>query len=395
MTPAQWDPRVLREAEFSELGETIYLNSASTGPLPERSRRALEIFNQRRGAPHLLPDEEVFAMLDQTRALIARLLNASADEIALTLNTSFGLNLAAMGLPFDAGDVVVFSDREFPANAYPWLALAERGVVVERVPVLASGWPDEDRLVERMHDPRVRVVAVSLVQFSNGYAVDLARLSAESRATDTWLVVDGIQGVGQLPVDLKQTPVDVMAVGGQKWLLGPWGTGFAYVRRELLASLRPPLIDWMAFDGTDDFTRLTDYQATLRNNARRYEMITLPYQDFDAFNRSLELVLEHGVPAIARHVRALQEPLIAWARRHDVRIVSPLDQHRSSIVCIAPEDARASYEALRDAGVIASFREGAIRLAPHLFNSMDEMERVVEVMDGRKSQVARREPRGP
>ncbi|HET8762354.1 MAG TPA: aminotransferase class V-fold PLP-dependent enzyme, partial [Gemmatimonadales bacterium] len=221
MTAAQWDPRALREAEFSELGETIYLNSASTGPLPERSRRALEIFNQRRGAPHLLPDEEVFAMLDHTRALIARLLNASAEEIALTLNTSFGLNLAAMGLPLAAGDVVVFSDREFPANAYPWLSLAERGVMVERVPVMASGWPDEDRLVERMHDPRVRVVAVSLVQFSNGYAVDLARLSAESRATDTWLVVDGIQGVGQLPVDLKKTPVDVMAVGGQKWLLGP------------------------------------------------------------------------------------------------------------------------------------------------------------------------------
>ncbi|HET8633712.1 MAG TPA: aminotransferase class V-fold PLP-dependent enzyme [Gemmatimonadales bacterium] len=395
MTPARWDPRALREAEFPELGETIYLNSASTGPLPERSRRALEIFNQRRGAPHLLPDEEVFAMLDQSRGLIARLLNASPEEIALTVNTTFGLNLAAMGLPLSAGDVVVFSDREFPANAYPWLSLADRGVMVERVPVMASGWPDEDRLVERMHDPRVRVVAVSLVQFSNGYAVDLARLSAESRATDTWLVVDGIQGVGQLPVDLEQTPVDVLAVGGQKWLLGPWGTGFAYVRRELMESLRPPLIDWMAFEGTDDFTRLTDYQSTLRDNARRYEMITLPYQDFDALNRSLELVLDHGVPAIARHARALQEPLIQWAQENGVRIVSPLDQHRSAIVCVAPDDARASYDALREAGVIASFREGAIRLAPHLFNSMDEMERVVEVLDGRRSQVAGREPRDP
>ena len=387
MTPVQWNPRALREAEFPELGETIYLNSASTGPLPERSRRALEIFNQRRGAPHLLPDEEVFAMLDHSRSLIARLLNASADEIALTTNTTFGINLAAMGLPLEPGDVVVFSDREFPANAYPWLSLIERGVVVDRVPVTASGWPDEDRLVERMHDPRVRVVAVSLVQFSNGYAVDLARLSAESRATDTWLVVDGIQGVGQRPLDLKQTPVDVLAVGGQKWLLGPWGTGFAYVRRELLASLRPPVIDWMAYDGTDDFTRLTEYQDTLRDNARRYELITMPYQDFDAFNRSLELVLEHGVPAIAEHVRSLQEPLIQWARDRGVRIVSPLDQHRSAIVCVAPEHARASYDALRQAGVIASFREGSIRLAPHLFNSMDEMERVVEVMDGQRSTV--------
>jgi selenocysteine lyase/cysteine desulfurase len=387
MTPAHWDPRALREAEFPDLGETVYLNSASTGPLPERSRRALEIFNQRRGAPHLLPDDEVFAMLDQTRSLIARLLHADADEIALTPNTTFGINIAAMGLPLERGDVVVFSEREFPANAYPWLSLADRGVVAERVPVTASGWPDEDRLVERMHDPRVRVVAVSLVQFSNGYAVDLARLSAESRATDTWLVVDGIQGVGQLPVDLKQTPVDVLAVGGQKWLLGPWGTGFAYVRRELLASLRPPVIDWMAYEGTDDFTRLTDYSETLRDNARRYELITLPYQDFDALNRSLELVLEHGVGRIAEHVHTLQEPLIRWARDRGVSITSPLDQRRSAILCLAPDDARSRYDALRQANVIASFREGGIRFAPHLFNSMDEMERVVEVMGGRRSTV--------
>lgn len=385
MSPETWDPRALRAAEFPELAETIYLNSASTGPLPECARRALDIFNRRRGAPHLLPDEEIFAMLDQSRALLAQLVNADVDEIALTTNTTVGVNLAAMGLPLERGDVVVFSDREFPANAYPWLSLAERGIIAEKVPVNPSGWPDEDRLVERMRDPRVRVLAVSLVQFSSGYAVDLARLSAAARETDTWLVVDAIQGVGQLPVDLKQTPVDVLAVGGQKWLLGPWGTGFACVRRDLQARLRPPLIDWMAYEGTDDFSRLTQYGDRLRDNARRYEMVTLPYQAFDALNHSVGLVLQHGVAAIAAHVRQLQEPLIRWAREHEVRITSPMDQHRSAILCLAPADARASYDRLRRAGVIASFREGAIRLAPHLFNSLDEMERVVEVLDGQRS----------
>lgn len=382
MSPETWDPRALRAAEFPELAETIYLNSASTGPLPECARRALDIFNRRRGAPHLLPDEEIFAMLDQSRALLAQLVNADVDEIALTTNTTVGVNLAAMGLPLERGDVVVFSDREFPANAYPWLSLAERGIIAEKVPVNASGWPDEDRLVERMRDPRVRVLAVSLVQFSSGYAVDLARLSAAARETDTWLVVDAIQGVGQLPVDLKRTPVDVLAVGGQKWLLGPWGTGFACVRRDLQARLRPPLIDWMAYEGTDDFSRLTQYGDRLRDNARRYEMVTLPYQAFDALNHSVGLVLQHGVAAIAEHVHQLQEPLIRWAREHEVRITSPMDQHRSAILCLAPADARASYDRLRRAGVIASFREGAIRLAPHLFNSLDEMERVVEVLGG-------------
>jgi selenocysteine lyase/cysteine desulfurase len=385
VTPATWDPRALREAEFPELGQTVYLANASTGPLPERSRRALEIFNQRRGAPHLLPDDEVFAMLDHTRALLARLVHADVEEIALTTTTTIGLNLAAMGLPLDAGDIVVISDREFPANAYPWFSLADRGVVTERIPVLPSGWPDEARLLERMQDPRVRVLAVSLVQFSNGYAVDLDRLSRAARASNTWLVVDAIQGLGQLPVDLQKTPVDVLAAGGQKWLLGPWGTGFAYVRRELQDQLRPPMIDWMAYEGTDDFTRLTAYGDTFRANARRYELVTLPYQDFDALNHSLELILDHGVAAIAEHVRTLQAPLIAWAERHGVAVTSPLDGHRSAILCLAPPEARARHAALRDAGIITSFREGSIRLAPHLFNSADEIERVVEVLEaGRK-----------
>lgn len=381
MSGATWDPARLRETEFPELAGTIYLNSASTGPLPERARRALEIFNRRRGAPHLLPDAENFATLDQSRALLARLINADRDEIALTPNTTYGINLAAMGLPLERGDRVIFSDREFPANAYPWLALQERGVEVERLPVTPAGFPDEDRLVERMQDRQVRAVAVSLVQFSNGYTVDLARLSAAARATDTWLAVDAIQGVGQVPVDLKRTPVDVLAAGAQKWLLSPWGTGFAYVRRELQERLRPPLIDWMAFEGTDDFTRLTQYSTSLRNDARRYELITLPFQSFDALNRSVGLILEHGVEAIAGHTRACQEPLLAWVRDRGVAVVSPTDGHRSAIICVAPPRAREAHEALRAAGVIASFREGAIRFAPHLFNSVAEMERVAEILD--------------
>jgi selenocysteine lyase/cysteine desulfurase len=109
--------------------------------------------------------------------------------------------------------------------------------------------------------------------------------------------------------------------------------------------------------------------------------VTLPYQDFDALNHSLELILDHGVAAIAEHVRALEAPLITWAEQHGVAITSPLDGHRSAILCLAPPEARARHAALRDAGIITSFREGSIRLAPHLFNSADEIERVVEVLE--------------
>lgn len=375
------DFAAIRREEFAALDEAIYLNSASVGPIPERTRRRLDEYSAMRTAPHRMNDHDFFAELDQARALTARLLNVSAGEIALAFNTSYGLNLAARGLPLERGDVVLASDREFPANVYPWMRLADRGVTLELAPVSAEGWPDEDFLVERMADPKVRVLAVSLVQFSNGFKVDLDRLSRRARETGTFLVVDAIQGLGAVPVDLKATPVDILSCGGQKWLLSPWGSGFVYVRKELIPVIEPVVMGWMAFEGTDDFTRLTDYDPHLRGDAKRYEMISLPFQDFAGYNTSVELLLEVGVPAIARHIADVQAPVLAWAARKGVRITSPIGAHGSGIVCVAVPNPAEAYKAIRAKGVIASVREGAIRLSPHLFNTVDEMERVTGMLD--------------
>jgi selenocysteine lyase/cysteine desulfurase len=371
----------IRREEFPALAGAIYLNSASVGPLPERTRRRLDEYSALRAAPHRLSDHELFGELDQARALTARLLNVTAGEIALSFNTSYGLNLAARGLPLDPGDVVLASDREFPANVYPWMRLAERSVSLELAPVTAEGWPDEEHLLARMADPRVRVVAVSLVQFSNGYRVDLGRLSRRARETNTFLVVDAIQGLGAVPVDLAATPVDILSCGGQKWLLSPWGSGFVYVRKELIPVVEPVVMGWMAFEGTDDFTRLTDYDPRLRNDARRYEMVSLPFQDFAGYNRSLELLLEVGVPAIAAHIGEVQAPMLEWVVRRGVPISSPLGAHASAIVCVKVPDPAEAYKAIRAQGVVASVREGAIRLSPHLFNTVEEMERVTKMLD--------------
>ena len=302
-TPVAFDVAALRQAEFPWADETLYLNHASIGPLPERTRLALEAFNRRRAMPFRLPDRDLFGTLTEARRLIAQLIGATAEEIGLTVNTSFGLGVMARALPLAPGDVVVVSDREFPANVYPWIRLREQGVTVELIPTSAAGWPDEARLLERLQAPRVRALAVSLVQFSNGYQVDLAALSAATRRTGAWLVVDAIQGVGQLPLDLGRIEVDVLACGGQKWLLSPWGSGFVYVRRPLIAQLSPAVTGWMAFEGTDDLTRLTAYSDALRDDGRRFELATLPYQDFAGMNASLGLILELGVERIQAHLQ--------------------------------------------------------------------------------------------
>jgi len=374
--------RELRNREFPWTAATTYLAAASIGPLPERTRLAIEAFNAKRTAPHLIPDRDQFAILDAARAAAARLVNAEPEEIALAPNTSTGLHTAAGALPLAPGDVVLVSDREFPANVYPWMARRRSGVVVERAPVTPGGFPDEDYLVERLADPRVRVLAVSLVQFSNGYRADLARLGEACRANGAYLVVDAIQALGVVPFDVRAQPVDVVACGGQKWLLGPWGSGFCYVRRELIAELVPPMSGWLSYRGMDDFSNLLSYDDRLVDDARRFEASSPAAQDQLGLTASIGLLLELGVEAIAAYLRTLGDPLLAWAERRGVRVTSPTDPlHRSQIVCLAPPDAREANRRLRQAGIVVSLREGAIRLAPHCYNTIEEMEKVVEVLD--------------
>jgi len=380
-----YDVSALRETEFPWARHIIYLNHASTGPLPERSRKAIEACTRERASPVTLTDDRLMGILSDGRAKAARLIGAEADEIALTTNTSFGLNLAARMLPLAPGDVALVSDQDFPANVFPWRRIADRGVRLEFIPRTPAGWPDEARMRERMQDPRVRVLAVSQVEFHTGYRMDLDGLGAVARATGTFLVVDAIQALGHLAFDVRDTPVDILACGAQKWLLSPWGSGFMYVRRGLIEQLESPLAGWNAYEGTENFSTLVDYSGRLRTDARRFELWTLPYQDLLGMNLALDLLHELGIDRIEAHVAAIGRPVREWAHRAGVRLKSPEGDRDSGIISLSAADLPGGIAALRGAGVATCVREGGIRLAPHCYNTIGEMERVVELLQSSMS----------
>lgn len=385
---APYDLDALRRLEFpwAAAGESIYLNNASTGPLPRRTTAAVESFTRLRAEPFRMTDTVQFGTLERARELTARLVGASAGEIALMVNTSYGINLAARALPLAAGDVVLGFDREFPANVYPWMALQRRaGVELRLVPCGDDRLPDEEALMREIErDPRVKAVSVSWVSFATGYRVDLARIGAACRERGIYFVVDAIQGIGGATLDLARLDVDVLACGAQKWLLSPWGTGFVYVRSELLSRLEPSSVGWMSVRGSDDFSRLVDYDFTFREDARRFEVITLPFQDFAGYDASLELLLELGPAAVESHVAGLADRVVRWAdSRRDVRLVTPRDrERRAGIVSLAPRHPAAASARLTRAGVAHSLREGAIRLSPHCYNTAAEVDAALEVLEG-------------
>jgi selenocysteine lyase/cysteine desulfurase len=372
-----------REFPWAARGEAIYLNNASTGPLPARTVAALAAFNELRAQPGRVPDDLQFATLARSRELIARLIHSDTAEIALTVNTSYGINLAASSLPLGPGDVVLTPDLEFPANVYPWMQLArQRGVVYRQVSCCA-GVLDEASLRRELEDPAVKAVAASWVGFATGYTIDLEAVGRACRARGAYFIVDAIQGLGPATLDVHACHIDVLACGAQKWLLSPWGSGFVYVRKDLIRDLPPNVVSWMSVTGSDDFTRLTDYDLTWRDDARRFEMITLPYQDFAGMNASLELLHEMGPQAIASHVAQLTDIIVLWAAaQRDVHLVTPsLPRHRAGIVAVRPPDAPRVSEALKRARVAHSLREGAIRLSPYFYNTRDEIRHTLELIE--------------
>ena len=389
-----YDVDQLRAAEFpwAARGDAVYLNNASTGPLPARTVAAVSEFVARRAEPHRIADSELFGTLARVRDLVARLIGAEAGEIACMPNTTYGLNFAARALPFGAGGVVLTFDGEFPANVYPWMALADRGVRLELLPSTPEGLPDEAALLRAIAErDDVRAVTVSWVQFTTGYRVDLAAIGTACRTRGIWFIVDAIQGLGACTLDVRTTPIDILACGAQKWLLSPWGTGFVYVRRELVPRLAPADVGWLAVRGADDFARLTEYDLTFRDDARRFEVLTLPFHDFAGLAASLELLHSLGPTAVAAHVAARAEQIVAWAAsRDDVTLVTPRDAaRRAGVVSFRTPDAAAASARLRASGVAHSVREGAVRLSPHGYNSAADVDRALAALDERSHEPRR------
>ncbi|HUF82458.1 MAG TPA: aminotransferase class V-fold PLP-dependent enzyme [Burkholderiales bacterium] len=377
------DVQSLRAREFPwmEPGAPIFLNAASTGPMPARCIAAVEQWTRRRATPHELSDELLFSTLARSRQLIAQMIGAAPREIALATNTGYGINLAARALPLARGDVILTPDLEFPANVYPWWAAAnERGLEYRRLP-LSNGVLDEDALLGALEDGRVRVVSVSWIDSASGGRVNLARIGGACRARGIWFVVDAIQGVGACPLDVKAANVDILACGAQKWLLSPWGSGFVYVRDDLARALEPPVVSWMAPRGTDDFRRLREYDMTWRDDARRFELITLPFQDFAGMNASLELFFELGLERVYHQIETLATQIVEWALAHGVPLVTPADSsRRGGVLSVCPEKAEQVSARLTEQRVVHSYREGAIRLSPHVYNTGAELRQALAII---------------
>ncbi|BDG60737.1 aminotransferase class V-fold PLP-dependent enzyme [Caldinitratiruptor microaerophilus] len=229
-------------AQLPALARGVYLNNGTTGPLPVPAAEAMQAalareLGQGRVDPMYFP--EVFATVRELRAALADLLGATPGEIALTANTTEGMNLALLSLRWRPGDEVITATTEHPGGLFPVHVLRRRYGVTVRMADLTTPGPDPVEAVRRLITPRTRLIAVSHVAWGTGELYPIADLAELAHRHGALLAVDGAQGAGAVPVDLRSAGVDFYAFPGQKWLLGPEGTGGLYVRADVQAELLP------------------------------------------------------------------------------------------------------------------------------------------------------------
>lgn len=355
-----------------------YLNHASLSPLNRRTAEAMRrwVSEWEAHGTRVMPTPEKLA---EYRARAAALFNAHADEIAFTRNTTEGLLLVARGLDWRPGDNIVTAETEFTANVYPWKNVEPEGVTIRRVPARQGRILVED-IVEAM-DGRTRLLAISFVEFYTGYRNDLARLGEVCRQRGVLFCVDAIQGAGVLPIDVDAMHIDFLSTGGPKWLLGPMGAGLFYCRRERLNVLNPRFYGWLSTVNPEDFF---DYNQPLSPTASRFEAGTLPWPSLVGLMESIALLQEVGIERIAEYVLDLTGELIAALRAHGCQLITPAErrEERSGIVTFrhpaCPSDKL--FARLEAADVVVSLRGDAIRVAPHFYNTWEDIEQLLAAL---------------
>jgi cysteine desulfurase/selenocysteine lyase len=369
-------------SQFPVTEELVYLNHAAVSPLPLRCRQEVERYLDelvRRGAASY-PDW-AFGAIDRLRQLGARLLNTRPEQIFVARCTTQGLGIAATGLPVREGDNVVLVEREFPANIRPWLPLRRRGVEVRMVPQRDGRVLLDD--LARAVDRRTVAVSVSFVQFLSGFRIDVGAVAELCRRHGALCVVDGIQGLGVFSLDVERSGVDFLAADAHKWLLGPEGVGVGYASPRALERIEPVLEGWFAVENPFDFF---DIEQPLKASAARYEEGAYNIAGIHGFAGSLELILEVGLEAMARRVLDLTDLLVEGLGSRGWTVLSPRrhEEERSGIVLATREglEEERLRQALSKAGIVVSFRGGALRVSPHGYNTPEEIEALLDAIAG-------------
>jgi len=367
--------------EWFPIEDATYLNFAAHAAIPRVALNAVQASVAAKRRPHIVDDRSFFFVAANLRQTLATLIGASQDDIALTTGAGAGLATIAYALKWSAGDEVIIAGGEFPAHYATWKPMEAREGIKVQITHPQDQFIQSGDLIAAM-TPRTRVISVSHVRFDDGSILDASSLAAACKRNGTLLVLDVSQSCGAIPMDVSSLGADFIVCAGYKYLLSPWGTGFLWAKPENADLLRPGPYNWLSQD-VETFARLNYVDPRPARTLSRWDAAqasSIYNFNLTVMEASARFVLNATPALIHDHNQSLIDYF--FERLPDgYRLASPRQaSHRGVFGCIevgSRGDTESLYQTLRDERFVVALREGKIRIAPHLLNSTQDMDRLL------------------
>jgi selenocysteine lyase/cysteine desulfurase len=360
-------------SRFKIFQRKIFLNSCSQGALSEDVQAGMEEYLtswHKYGSPWELWMERY----EQARAAFASFINASPDEVAIVTSVSAGINGVASALPFRERKKVVMGEFEFPTMGHVWLGQRPRGAEVQFVSADGNSIPLHN--YEKMIDRTTCIVPLTHVCFKNGFRSDVGAVTKMAHNVGALVMLDDYQDCGTRPVDVKGMDLDFYVTGTLKYLLGPPGLAFLYVRKELIPTLAPTVTGWFA--QADPFAYNAQY-FELSPTARRFESGSPSVPNFYAALPGYQLLQKIGMQKVEAHIKHLAQALLTQARDLGILVKTPADT-AGPLVVLQSKDSTQLVQKLEAAGIITSNRYDGLRISFHIYNNMSDVTAVMEIL---------------
>ncbi len=384
MATTQTKPMTDYRSEWFEFEETAYLNISGQSPLPKVAIRAAQASIEWKKYPHKMPEDAFFGLPGRVRANLAKLIGANAADVAVTTGASSGMVSVAKGYAWKPDDEVIIARGEFPSHFATWLPLRDAGKLKVKIVAPSERFITTDDLIAAV-TPRTRMISVSMVRFDNAVLLDIPRLAEAAHKNGAMVLVDVAQSAGAMEIDVKSLGADFVVGAGYKFLLGPFGTGFFWAHPDRTAELLAEPAYWMALESASDFSKLSGGEAKLKAGAARWDAAeTSSFFNLAPWDASLEFLVRVGAKTVWEHNRELVRQIIERLPLDRCMLASPADEKdRGAFVCVmarTPERTPELYKKLTEAGVIVSLREGALRIAPFLYNTEMDVDKLIRVL---------------
>ncbi len=366
--------------EFPLTNTWSYLNHAAWGPFPTRTIEAVQEYAASWGSPPDVPGDYGANVIQEVKEGVAELAGGKADNVAFVSSLAEGMNLLGNGLDWQAGDNVLIPRHEFPSVVYPFLNLQRKGVEVRFIEKNDEGRTDLGRFEAAMDD-KTRAVAISHIEWADGYRNDLKKLGDICRARDIELFADCTQSLGIHPINLEETGVTAAAAHGYKWLLSSFGNAVVVFNEGAVERIYPTYVGRLSVDANDEDH---NWQLNLRTTAQRYQTGGQNIMSLTAMRASLTMLREATTEAMTAQTIKLTDQLAQGLESSGYQVISDRSpEHRSQIVTFSTGDRErnaALIGELEERKISVALRGGCVRVSPFFYNNEEDVETLLEAL---------------